>query len=153
MPLGWHKNEFLGYLVREGTITIPQHRVEALASFGPPTTKKGLRLLFGSIGFYRRYIELLARQTAILTPIMAKLIPSKIVWMEESELAFKSICTYISECSTLCIPLREDVFSLVTDSSRCSNWRSFAGVERGQLGSSCLLQLANVMSRTAVFGS
>ena len=98
-------------------MSILQHRVEALAKYSKPSIKKGLRAFLGAIGFYRRYIELLSKQTAVLTPLTSKLAPSKIVWTEEHELAFSSICAYISECCSLCIPLPEDVFSVVTDAS------------------------------------
>ena len=40
---GGTRMEFLGHLVVEGTISIPQHRVEALASYTKPSIKKGLR--------------------------------------------------------------------------------------------------------------
>jgi len=115
---GGTKMEFLGHLVGEGIMSVPQHRVEVLTSYTRPTTKKGLRAFLGAIGFYRQYVELLAKQTVVLTPLTAKLAPSKIVWTEEGELAFSSICHCISECCSLCIPLPEDVFSVVTDASR-----------------------------------
>ena len=99
-------------------MSVPQYRVEALAKYSKPSTKKGLRAFLGAIGFYCRYIELLAKHTTILIPVTSKLAPSKIVWTEERELAFSSICTYISDCCSLCIPLLEDVFSVVTDASR-----------------------------------
>ena len=97
--------EFLGHFVGEGTMSVPQHRVEALARYTRPTVKKGLRAFIVAIGFYRRYVELLVKQTAVLTPLTVKLAPSKIVWTEEGELAFSSICACISECCSLCIPL------------------------------------------------
>ena len=62
-------------------------------------------------------MELLAEHTAVLSPLMVKLAPSKIVWTKEGELAFTTICKCISECCSLCIPLPEDVFSVVTDAS------------------------------------
>ena len=71
--------EFLGHLVGEGTMSVPQHRVEALACYSKPTTKKGLRAFLGTIGFYCRYVKLLAKQTAVLYPFTAKVAPSKIV--------------------------------------------------------------------------
>ena len=114
---GGTRMEFLGHLVGEGTMSVPQRRVEALASYTRPTTKRGLRSFLGAIGFYRRYIELLASHTAVLTPLTAKLAPSKIVWTKEGELAFSSICHCISECCSLCIPLPQDTFSIVTDAS------------------------------------
>ena len=48
---GGTRMEFLGHLVGEGTMSVPQHRVEALAGYTRPTTKKGLRALLGTIGF------------------------------------------------------------------------------------------------------
>ena len=120
--------------------------MEVLANYTKPTTKKGLRTFLGAIGFYQRYVELLADQTAVLTPLMAKLAPSKIVWTEEGELAFSHICKCISQCCSLCIPLPEDVFSVVTDASGMST----AGVQRRELGGSHFLQQTAMGSRVAV---
>ena len=114
---GGTKMEFLGHLVGEGTMSIPQHRVKALVDYAKPVTKKGLRSFLGAIGFYRRYVELLAAQTAILSPLTSKLAPSRVVWTEEGELAFQHIRTCIAQACKLCIPLPEDVYSVVTDAS------------------------------------
>ena len=114
---GGTRMEFLGHLVGEGTMSVPQHRVKSLESYTRPTTKRGLRAFLGSVGFYRRYLNLLAEQTAILTPLTSKLAPSRIVWTHECESAFTHICMHISKCCQLCIPLPEDVFAIVTDAS------------------------------------
>ena len=98
-------------------MAIPQHRVEALANYTRPTTKKGLRAFLGAIMFYRRYLELMATHMAVLTPLTSKLAPSWIVWTEVCESTLMSICMHISNCSALCIPLPEDKFSVVTDTS------------------------------------
>ena len=82
-----------------------------------PMTKNGLIAFLGAIGFYRRYVELLAEHTAVLSSLMAKLAPSKIVWTEESELASTTICKCILDCYSLCVLLPEHVFSEVTDAS------------------------------------
>jgi len=107
--------EFLGHHVGGGRMALPAHRAEALSQYTRPTTKKGLRAFLGSIGFYRRYVQWLASQTAILTPHTSKAAPSKVVWTEEGERAFMSICANISECCSLCIPLPGDVFSILSD--------------------------------------
>ena len=114
---GGTRMEFLGHLVGEGTVTVPQHRVQALANYTRPITKKGLCSFLVAIVFYSRYFELLAKQTVILTSLTSKLAPSWIVWMDECELAFTTIRMYIFQCCELCIPLPEDVYSLVTDAS------------------------------------
>ena len=98
-------------------MSIPQHRVKALVEYTKPITKKGLRSFLGAIGFYRRYVELLATQTAIHSPLTSKLALSRVIWTEERELAFNNVCMHISKACTLCIPLPEDVYSIVTDAS------------------------------------
>ena len=107
---GGNKMEFLGHMVGEGTMAVPEHRVKALAKYSKPVTKKGLRGFWGAVGFYRRYMELLARHTAILTPLTAKLAPSKIVWTRKGELAFNNIRVCISNTCSLCIPLPKILF-------------------------------------------
>ena len=94
---GGTRMEFQGHLVGEGTMAIPQHRVEALAGYTRPTTQKGLRAFLGAIGFYRRYVQLLAEHTAVVSPVTTKLAPSRIVWTEEGKMAFTTICQCISE--------------------------------------------------------
>ena len=109
--------EFLGHQVGGGEMSVPLHRVQALSSYNRPTTKKGLRAFLGSIGFYRRYVEKLANQTAILTPLTAKQAPQRVEWTDEGMLAFSNICDFISNACALCIPLPSDIFSVVTDAS------------------------------------
>ena len=52
---GGRSMTFLGHQVGEGKMTFPAHRVQALAKYQKPATKKGLRAFLGSVGFYRRY--------------------------------------------------------------------------------------------------
>ena len=109
--------QFLGHQVGAGQMAIPSHRVEALQNYNHPTTKKGLRAFLGSIGFYRRYVNKLAEQTAILTPLTAKQAPQQVEWSDEGTLAFHRICHEISNTCALCIPLPTDTLSIVTDAS------------------------------------
>ena len=89
---GGKRMEFLGHLVGEGRMSVPKHRVEMLTNFTKPTTKKGLRSFLGAIGFYKRYIDLLAAQTAVFTPLTTSQAPPRIIWAKESELAFLPSC-------------------------------------------------------------
>ena len=114
---GGRSMTFLGHQVGEGKMTFPAHRVQALAKYQKPATKKGLRAFLGSVGFYRRYARQLASQTAILTPMTTKQAPSRIMWNEEGEKAFNDILYTMAHTTSLCIPLPEDTFSLVTDAS------------------------------------
>ena len=66
---------FLGHWIGAGHMAIPKHKTEALSNYVKPHTKKGLRAFIGSVSFYRRYIDSLAKQTAILTPMTTKQAP------------------------------------------------------------------------------
>ena len=44
--------EFLGHFVGRGTMSVPDHRTTALATYTRPKSKKGLRAFLGSVGFY-----------------------------------------------------------------------------------------------------
>ena len=109
--------EFLGYKIGTGNMTIPAHRVKAIAEYSRPTTKKVLRAFLGSVGFYRRYMKDLAQQTAVLTPLTSKQAPQQVDWSVEGMEAFNTIISFISNASSLCIPLPSDKFSVVTDAS------------------------------------
>ena len=108
---------FLGHDVGAGRMSLPAHRVEALAKYERPLTKRGLVAFLGSVGFYRRYAKQLAAQTAILTPHTGKQAPSRIVCDDEGETAFNKIIFIMSDNTSLYIPLPQDTFSLVTDAS------------------------------------
>jgi len=114
---GGRTMEFLGHQVGNGRMSLPSHRAEALKTYTQPKTKKGLRSFLGAIGFYRRYVKQLASHTAVQTPLTSKAAPSKVVWTWEGELAFVTICSIISDACSLCIPLPQDTFSIVTDAS------------------------------------
>ena len=62
-------------------------------------------------------MELLASRTAVLTSLTTKQVPSKVVWTEEGERAFKHICVTIANSCSQCIPLPQDNCYLVTDAS------------------------------------
>ena len=71
----------------------------------------------GTISFYRRYVKLLASDTATLSPATSKAAPAKILWTPEMESAFTSICKLVAQSCILTIPLPEDTMSIVTDAS------------------------------------
>ena len=114
---GGRSIEFLGHNIGNGMMSIPEHRVTVLADYTLPTTKKGLRAFLGSVGFYRRYLKQLASQTALLTPLTTKQAPQRVEWTVEGELAFSTICNFVSNMCQLCIPLADDHLSIVTDAS------------------------------------
>ena len=54
--IGTHSCEFFGHTVGVGSISPQQAKVDAMASFHRPITKKDVRSFLGLAGYYRRYI-------------------------------------------------------------------------------------------------
>ena len=107
--------EFLGHFIGKGEMSVPEHRVTALAHYSRPTTKRGLWAFLGSVGFYRRYLTQLANWTSTLTPMTSKQAPQMMEWTGQGVSAFNSICQFFCQPSTLCIPLPHDELSIVSD--------------------------------------
>lgn len=108
---------FLGHRVGRGRCAVPEVRVAAIRDFARPVTRKALRSFLGMVSYYRRYISMLAKQTAILSPATSKSAPPKVEWTEEMNLAFQSIRKSICDDVLLCIPTSTDRVSVVTDAS------------------------------------
>ena len=109
--------EFLGHFVGRGTMSIHEHRTTAPAKYTRPTMKRGLRAFLGSVGFYRRYLPHLAESTAILTPLTSRQVPQTVEWTGEGVGAFRRICDFFCHPPNLCVPLPNDVLSIVSDAS------------------------------------
>jgi len=112
--------EFLGHRIGGGKTSIPEGRVKALREYVRPRTKRGLRTFLGVVGFYRRYIQMLAKHTATLSPATARSEPSIDTWTEEMCESFHAICQLVCDACALEIPLQTDTFSLHNCS--CQSW-------------------------------
>ena len=52
-----------------------------------------------------------------MTPKTAKQAPQIVEWSGEEEVAFGNICSFFCNPSTLCVPVLDDVVSIVSDAS------------------------------------
>ena len=64
--------DFLGHRVGNGSMAVPEKRAQALLNYTRPMMKRGLRSFLGAVSFYRRYVRLLASDTATLSPATSK---------------------------------------------------------------------------------
>ena len=142
--------EFLGHFVGNSRRSIPARRVEAIRDYKRPRTKKQLRTFLGVISFHQTYMEMLADETAVLTPSTTKAAPNVVAWTREMDQAFVNICGKVSMCGELVIPVPEDVMSLITNS-----WEGYgsrpAGAERRRVKDSRLLLASDERSGEAQF--
>ena len=80
--------EYLGYIIA-GTVIRPQvSKIDALASYPPPTTKRRVKWFLGLAGWYRRFIPNFSGRSAVLSDLTHKVSPNKINWSPECEAAF-----------------------------------------------------------------
>ncbi len=48
---------YLGHVVGDGRLAVPEDRARAMLDYKPSKTKSGLRSFLGSISYYRRFIK------------------------------------------------------------------------------------------------
>ncbi len=108
---------YMGHRVGCGRLAVTEARVKAMAEHGHPKTKKQLWLFLGSIGYYRQFVPGFAEQSSFLTPAVSLSSPHRVVWREEMDGAFKTLCKSLCDIVMLFVPVLSDVFVLCTDAS------------------------------------
>ena len=108
---------YLGHKIGCGSLSVPEHRVEALRSFAQPVTKKQLRSFLGSMSYYRQFIPQFASYSSLLTPATSLKAPLRVIWTEDMTSAFCKLKFSLCDQCVLCIPIVSDSFVLFTDAS------------------------------------
>ena len=114
---GSSKLEYLGHIVGEGKVEVPQARVKAIKEFKRPETKRQLQAFLGTTGYHRKFIRSYADHSANLTVATRKTAPNRLEWTEAMCDDFCYLCTTLCDCCTLTLPCSKDVYVLQTDAS------------------------------------
>ena len=72
--------QYLGHTIRLGKLAVPRHRIEALAKYKRPITKKTLRSFLGSMSYYRQFIDKYPEMSSLLTPSTLVSAPKVVAW-------------------------------------------------------------------------
>lgn len=72
--------EFLGHKIGSGYISPQQAKVQAIATYPRPTSKKGIRTFLGVTGFYRKFIPGYSTVANPLFAMTTKQAPDKLNW-------------------------------------------------------------------------
>ena len=107
--------KYLGHIVGDGRVYVPENRVEAFRHYGLPNTKKQHRTFLGAIGYYRRFIKGFVDHSSLLMPGMSLSSPRLVMWSEEMKLAFTRLCELLCNSVVLFVPHPSDSFVLYTD--------------------------------------
>jgi hypothetical protein len=105
------KGKLLGQIVSKEVIYIDPKRIKSINDMSPPTSKKGVRSLFGKINFVRQIVLIYA---TIVNPInkLLKKDNKKIEWTTEIQVAFTKINHAITIVPFLFIPSFDKYFIL-----------------------------------------
>lgn len=93
---GKKKVVYLGHVIGDGVMAVPQDRVEAIRSYKKPVTRKQLRSFLGLVRYYRKFIRDFAESTSVLSPLMSPKVPARVEWTPEKTAAFYELCNVLS---------------------------------------------------------
>ena len=108
---------YLGHVVGGGVVRPLPSKVDAVASFPVPKTKKEVRTFLGLSGYYRRFIPEYARIATSLTDLTRKSAPNCIRWTSECQEAFQQLKVLLCSGPVLKSPDFSREFVLQTDAS------------------------------------
>ncbi len=108
---------YLGHLIGQGTLSIPEHKIANLVEYAQPVTVKQLRSFIGTYGHYRKSIPGFATIAAVLFPATSSRAPRRVVWTDEMVAAFSKLKTLLANNIVLNTPQENDTLKLQTDAS------------------------------------
>ncbi|MCP4492672.1 MAG: DDE-type integrase/transposase/recombinase [Gammaproteobacteria bacterium] len=115
----FRKEEFLGHKVSKNGIRLDEDKVRAVQELPAPTTVREVRMLLGSLNFYRKHI---ARFSQIAKPIYDLLKKgTKFSWTKECAESFSSLKKALTTSPVLGIPDVSDTnqsYQVTIDSSK-----------------------------------
>ena len=114
---GKRKIEYLGHIIGCGELTVPEHRVTAMANYIRPVTKKQLRAFLGAASYYRQFVHHFASFSSRLSPSTSTSAPGMVIWDDGMQEAFCHLRVSLCNICVLIIPSKEDYFTLHTDAS------------------------------------
>ncbi len=109
--------EYLGYLVGNGTVAVPEARVKAIRDYKLPVTKADLKSFLGLLSYYRKFIPTFASITKPLNVLTHRDAKNVIQWEDGCLASVNKLVSSLCHLSILHIPLSSDSFLLQTDTS------------------------------------
>ena len=81
--------KYLGHIVGQGQVRPLDAKIQTIAKFPIPTSRKGLARFLGMAGYYRNFCLNFSEIAAPLTNLLSKKV--KFVWTDECQLAFNKV--------------------------------------------------------------
>ncbi len=106
---------FLGHVVGQGNVKPIDTKVQAIADFPVPQTRKELMRFLGMAGYYRKFCDNFSAITEPLTRLLRK--NSKFIWTDECQKSFDQIKAILKTSPVLLAPNFGKDFKLAVDAS------------------------------------
>jgi hypothetical protein len=108
------ETEYLGVLVSEGQIRMDPVKIEGVANWPRPTSKREVQSFLGFCNFYRRFIQDFAKIARPLNNLTGNV---AFQWTDLHTISFNQLRTLITSAPIIMIPNNDDQFRLETDAS------------------------------------
>ena len=115
--LALEEANYLGYTVGRGNVKPQEKKIDAIATWPQPQTKRQVRTFLGLMGYYRQFIPNFASIAAPLHELTAKSTPNRVKWTDQTERAFNRLKTALCSETVLHTPDFSRRFVLQTDAS------------------------------------
>ena len=107
--------KYLGHIVGQGQVRPLDAKIQTIAKFPIPTSRKELARFLGMAGYYRNFCLNFSEIAAPLTNLLSKKI--KFVWTDDCQMAFDKVKLLLQKSPVLKSPDYEKPFKLIIDSS------------------------------------
>ena len=107
--------KYLGHIVGQGQVRPLDAKIQTIAKFPIPTSRKELARFLGMAGYYRSFCLNFSEIAAPLTNLLSKKV--KIVWTDDCQRAFDKVKLLLQKSPVLKSPDYEKPFKLIIDSS------------------------------------
>ena len=88
---------YLGHVVGEGKVSVPEARVAAIRNFKRPQNKSELCAFLGTVGYYRKFVCNYSKIAHPLTEATKKSAPNVLRWSTDIYDAFILLCNCLSD--------------------------------------------------------
>ncbi|GFN82062.1 Pol polyprotein [Plakobranchus ocellatus] len=109
--------EFLGHVVRSGTLVPVQKKMVKILQLSVPVKKKEVRSLLGLMNYYRHFIANFTSISAPLSDLLRKGTPEKVQWTPRCDQSLAEIKRLFSSPPILIIPDVQETFIVRSDAS------------------------------------
>ena len=114
---GCKEVRYLGHVIGGGRVQPDPRKLQAIAGYPRPRTKKDVRAFLGLVGYYRRFISGFSEVAAALTDLTRKKMPDQVQWDSQCEEAFRKLKEALLESPVLSVADPTKPFILQTDAS------------------------------------